>query len=93
MGLRAIVPGLVVVFVLLALTSCPTKKENPAQTAGVQPATQQAKPDPTPTPASAPQPKWVGDAMDFSFTTFAGENVRASSFAGKPLVLNFWASW
>ncbi len=27
------------------------------------------------------------------FTTFAGEVATLSSYAGKPIVLNFWASW
>jgi len=36
---------------------------------------------------------WTGDAKDFAFTTFAGASGKASDFAGKPLVLNFWAAW
>jgi hypothetical protein len=36
---------------------------------------------------------WSGDAKDFSYTTFAGMSGKASEFAGKPLVVNFWAAW
>ncbi len=36
---------------------------------------------------------WTGDAKDFAYTTFDGDSGRASKFAGKPLVVNFWAAW
>lgn len=39
---------------------------------------------PAPTPILAP---------DFSVQTADGETVRLSDFRGKPVVLNFWASW
>jgi peroxiredoxin len=32
-------------------------------------------------------------APDFSLTSLAGETVRLSDFRGKPVVLNFWATW
>ena len=32
-------------------------------------------------------------AQDFTTTTFAGETLTLSQFRGKPVVLNFWASW
>ncbi len=36
----------------------------------------------------------VGDtAPDFSITTDSGRTISASSFGGKLLVLNFWATW
>lgn len=35
---------------------------------------------------------WTGNAKDFTYTTFAGMNGKASDFAGKPLVVNFWAA-
>ena len=36
----------------------------------------------------------VGDvAPDFSLVNAAGKRVSLSSFAGTPVVLNFWASW
>ena len=36
---------------------------------------------------------WSGDAIDFMYTGFAGSSGSASDFAGKPLVVNFWAAW
>ena len=32
-------------------------------------------------------------ASDFTMTDKDGNEVKLSSFAGKPIVLNFWASW
>ena len=32
-------------------------------------------------------------APDFTLTTFDGESVRLSTLRGKPVVINFWASW
>lgn len=32
-------------------------------------------------------------APDFTLTTFAGEAVRLSDLRGRPVVINFWASW
>lgn len=32
-------------------------------------------------------------APDFTITDIAGRNIALSSFAGKAIVLNFWASW
>ena len=51
-------------------------------------ATSQVPPGST---TSAPP---VGEpAPDNTFTTFAGETVTLASYQGKPVVLNFWASW
>lgn len=36
---------------------------------------------------------WTGNATDFSFKTFDGKDMKLSSYAGKPVVLNFWADW
>jgi peroxiredoxin len=32
-------------------------------------------------------------ATDFNFSTLDGKAVKLSDYAGKPLVLNFWATW
>jgi len=37
---------------------------------------------------------WSGNAQDFVFNNFnTGKQVHLKSYAGKPLVLNFWADW
>ena len=43
---------------------------------------------PTAAPASTPMP-----APDFTVVDGAGNQVSLSSFRGKPVVVNFWASW
>lgn len=46
----------------------------------------------TPTPeGDAPAPS--GDAVDFGFESFDGEQVVFSEFSDRPVVLNFFASW
>lgn len=47
-----------------------------------------ATPDPT---TAAPQVGFL--APDFTLTTLAGETVTLSELRGKPVVLNFWATW
>jgi thiol-disulfide isomerase/thioredoxin len=32
-------------------------------------------------------------APDFEFKTLAGETIRLSDFKGRPVILNFWATW
>lgn len=34
-----------------------------------------------------------GVAPDFSLTTFEGQEIKLSELRGKPVVINFWASW
>src|SRR3990170_2393895 len=34
-----------------------------------------------------------GPAADFTLKTIDGNELRLSDFKGKPVVLNFWASW
>ena len=85
--------GILTTLSLVVLVSCPAKEEAPKPKVMAQPVVQPITPAPQEQPAQTVDPTWVGDAMDFSFTTFEGENVQASSFAGKPVVLNFWASW
>lgn len=34
-----------------------------------------------------------GVAPDFSLTTFEGQEIKLSELRGKPVIINFWASW
>lgn len=74
----------------------------PDQLATVPPAPTSAPteaPDATATPTEAateetdpPEPQAV-QAPDFTVYDIDGNEVRLSDFFGKPIVLNFWASW
>lgn len=50
-------------------------------------------------PAPSSEPQIQGQAAagraaaDFSFTSLQGKPVKLGDFSGKPLVVNFWASW
>jgi peroxiredoxin/Flp pilus assembly protein TadD len=50
-------------------------------------------PSSRPSESRATQPQPGQDAPDFALLTFDGETVRLEDFRGKPLALNFWASW
>jgi len=71
-----------IVFVIILLTSC--VKRQPEQQAELKTKASQQ----TAAPA-----RWTGDAVNFTFTTADGKQRTADSYAGKPLVLNFWAAW
>jgi len=43
--------------------------------------------------ALAPAPVAGHPAPDFELKTLDGETVRLSDFAGKPVLVNFWATW
>ena len=46
-----------------------------------------------PTDGSAAVPEEVQKAPDFPMTDADGNKVNLSSFFGKPIVINFWATW
>ncbi|MBI2849414.1 MAG: TlpA family protein disulfide reductase [Chloroflexi bacterium] len=58
-------------------------------------------PEPTPPPVTAPAPTPVikegfnvgNRAIDFELQTLTGDNVSLSGLRGKPVLLNFWATW
>ena len=85
--------NLFLVLAVLLFAACPNSgsdnsagtavKTGGAQTSGQAPATGGS------TQASG----WTGNAKDFTFTGFDGTSGKLSSFAGKPVVVNFWATW
>ena len=62
---------------ILALVFCGCAQKTPAQTTAATEATK------------AP----LQDAPDFTVYDLEGKAVKLSDFEGKPVVLNFWASW
>lgn len=46
-----------------------------------------------PTPAPEQSNTNINPAPDFTVYNAAGEEVQLSDFVGKPVILNFWASW
>jgi hypothetical protein len=81
---------------LLILGSCNDGDGGQAQSPAGQEAPAAASDAAGPTSADqAPSTPaaWTGDAVNFSFATADGETKTADSYAGKPLVLNFWAAW
>lgn len=58
------------------------------------PSPSSREPHPTPTPSSAPEERdEEHPAPDFTVQDDEGNPVKLSDYFGKPIVLNFWASW
>ncbi len=79
------------------VTSEPTPE--PTQEPAPEP-TQEPTPEPMPEPTAEPTPAPtqtpdtnVNPAPDFTVYDAAGGEVHLSDFVGKPVILNFWASW
>ena len=68
----------------LAVQPPHTESPEPTQSAGPQTGA------PEPTQSAAPQ---TPSAPDFTVYDAEGKEVRLSDYFGKPIVLNFWASW
>ena len=88
---KLIVIALVFVFVIggaYALYSQlgPQFAQNQLATPVTQPQNTQESTDTTPEPETVPAP-------DFTVYDGQGNEVRLSDYFGKPIVLNFWASW
>ena len=62
------------------------------QTTSVPEETSVPQPDASNAPTDTPEPS-LPMAPDFTAYDAAGNLVRLSDFVGKPVVLNFWASW
>jgi peroxiredoxin len=44
-------------------------------------------------PGSGPAPRVGAEAPDFTLQDLSGNDVRLSSLRGKPVMINFWATW
>ena len=51
------------------------------------------RPSGQPDSTTSPDTSWSPDSMDFTVLDENGNQVKLSDFHGKPIVLNFWASW
>ena len=52
------------------------------------------EPDPNPTPDAALPRKTVPTTLpDISLADMSGKSTRLTSFGGRPLMVNFWATW
>lgn len=73
------------------------QQENPTETPTTQPTatkpeeTQPSSPPETPT--TQPTESSVTLEYDFTVVDGNGKSVKLSDYVGKPIVLNFWASW
>ena len=80
-----------------ATTSPTTQPSVPAQMDPTQPddeGTQPAETKPQPTqPPTQPTAPPVTLEYDFTVVDSDGNSVKLSDYVGKPIVLNFWASW
>lgn len=55
--------------------------------------TASAAPESTAVPAESPEAEQKTAAADFSAIDLNGNKVKLSDYYGKPIVLNFWATW
>ena len=87
---RVIIAVLAVVLIVSAIWAF-TKQQavQPVAPPATTPPDQDADSD-RPVPADG----WSGDAVNFTYTSADGNTYTADKrFAGKPLVVNFWAAW
>lgn len=92
MRLTNMVTALWLVLLVLVVAGCPNSGTDSGGKAVDTGASNTETATPPPVTAAAPT-TWTGDAKDFAFAGFDGSSGKASDFAGKPLVVNFWATW
>ncbi len=83
----------------LTVTATPEPAPEPTSEHTLEPTSEPTlEPTPEPTPQTTPDPANntdtnVNKAPDFTVYTATGDEVHLSDFVGKPVILNFWASW
>ena len=89
--IRSLMAALAAVL-LLAAVSCDTN-EGGIETIPQKETTAAPDTDAPDTPADTTPEQNPNQALDFTVQDWEGNMVKLSDFFGKPIVLNFWASW
>ena len=89
--IRSLIAALAAVLLLTAV-SCDTN-EGGIETVPQKETTAAPDTDAPDTPADTAPEKNPNQALDFTVQDWEGNMVKLSDFFGKPIVLNFWASW
>ena len=89
--IRSLTAALAAVLLLTAV-SCDTN-EGGIETVPQKETTAAPDTDAPDTPADTAPEKNPNQALDFTIQDWEGNMVKLSDFFGKPIVLNFWASW
>ena len=89
--IRSLTAALAAVLLLTAV-SCDTD-EGGIETVPQKETTAAPDTDAPDTPADTAPEKNPNQALDFTVQDWEGNMVKLSDFFGKPIVLNFWASW
>ncbi len=86
---------LTVLTLALALSGCAAEAPEPTTEPPTVPATEAPAEAPTEAPAEAPTEgsETASLAPDITVYDIDGNAVHLSDFLGKPVILNFWASW
>lgn len=85
--------GLLMAALLALANGCPQSGTEPAKSgAASSPPSVSGGGSSVPGTTSPPGSS-LKQATDFTFARFNGETGKMSSYFGKPLVVNFWATW
>ena len=75
-------------------TQPPESETHPPESETQPPVTETEPPETTPEPpVETDPPKVTLKAPDFTVLDMNGNSVKLSDYTGKPIVINFWASW
>lgn len=85
--------GTLLLLLLLVLTACSAAPTASPDQAAVENAAPGVNVDEAVVTNLEPAPKVGHPAPDFTLVDLEGEPVSLSDFRGKPVILNFWATW